>query len=137
MSNLSPSQFGQNPFLAIGSMLPSAGAGGWFRRRAELRHQYNSGLISQHFSDMSAARDQAYRSDLLDQETTAHKDRSSHSHLQDMTVLDRKAEIAREASKQAYSQTRRLQVLAHKQAMASTPAPPAALWTPGTATKVP
>lgn len=49
MSSLQPAQF-QNPFVTASRMMTSAGPGGWFRRRAELRHAYNLGLINQHFT---------------------------------------------------------------------------------------
>lgn len=49
MSSLQPAQF-QNPFVTASRMMTSAGPSGWFRRRAELRHAYNLGLINQHFT---------------------------------------------------------------------------------------
>lgn len=54
-SNLQSAQFG-NPFVAIGGLLSSAGANGWFRRRAELRHAYNMKLIDMHFQGMQQQR---------------------------------------------------------------------------------
>lgn len=133
MSNLQPAQFGGNPFHAVGGLLTSAGAGGWFRRRAELRHAYNMGLINQHFDsmktksdaevkDQDAERNLKYRKKEIGAETGAAmaRDRNAASVKAAGQIAVIKAQGAQERSSM---RTRsKLQPL-------ETPKPPS-LWTP-------
>ena len=92
MSNLQPAQFGNNPFMAVGGMLSSAGSGGWFRRRAELRHAYNMGVINQHFANQNAQRDQSNAKDLITHETNEgirKQAAASESRIQEATMSHR------------------------------------------------